>query len=195
MDTTTATFGGLELVTSPLVMTPRETSTRLVVFATGHLEDRPGVIVDVGTGSGAIALAVAEAAPHAAVWATDVSSAAVELARLNAHRAGLQARVTVRHGNLLDPFPGTADVIVANLPYLPIGERRSYPELECEPVNAVFAEGDGLGLVRRLVAAARRRLTPDGLLALQVRGRIHSARRPELHMLEHLLAPAALLAA
>jgi methylase of polypeptide subunit release factors len=55
-------------------------------------------------------------------------------------------------------------------------------------VNAVFAEGDGLGLVRRLVAAARRRLTPDGLLALQVRGRIHAARRPELHMLEHLLA-------
>jgi len=182
------TFGGLELVTSPLVMTPRETSTRLVVCATGHLEDRHGVVVDVGTGSGAIALAVAEAAPLAAVWATDVSSAAVELARLNAHRAGLQDRVTVRHGNLLDPFPGTADVIVANLPYLPIGERRSYPELESEPVNAVFAEGDGLGLVRRLVAAARRRLTPDGLLALQVRGRIHAAPQPELHVLEHLLA-------
>jgi methylase of polypeptide subunit release factors len=119
----------------------------------------------------------------------------VELARLNARRVGLQDRVTVRHGNLLDPFPGTADVIVANLPYLPIGERRSYPELESEPVNAVFAEGDGLGLVRRLVEAARRRLTPDDLLALQVRGRIQSARRPELHMLEHLLAPAALLAA
>jgi release factor glutamine methyltransferase len=187
MDAAT-TFGGLELVTSPMVMTPRETSTGLVVCVTGHLEDRPGVVVDVGTGSGAIALAVAEAAPHAAVWATDISSAAVELARLNAHRAGLQDRVTVRHGNLLDPFPGTADVIVANLPYLPIGERRSYPELVSEPVNAVFAEGDGLGLVRRLVAAARRRLTPDGLLALQVRGRIHAALRPELHVLEHVLA-------
>jgi release factor glutamine methyltransferase len=183
-----ATFGGLELVTSPFVMTPRETSTGLVVCATRHLEDRPGVVVDVGTGSGAIALAVAAAAPHAAVWATDVSSAAVELARLNAHRAGLQDRVTVRHGNLLDPFPGTADVIVANLPYLPIGERRSYPELVSDPVNAVFAEGDGLGLVRRLFAAARRRLTPDGLLALQVRGRIHAALRPDLHVLEHLLA-------
>jgi release factor glutamine methyltransferase len=190
-----ATFGGLELVTSPLVMTPRETSRGLVVCATGYLEDRPGVVVDVGTGSGAIALAVAESAPHAAVWATDVSSAAVELARLNARRAGLQDRVTVCHGSLLEPFPGTADVIVANLPYLPIGDRRSYPELESEPANAVFAEGDGLGLVRRLVAAARRRLTPEGLLALQVRGRIHSARRPELHMLEHLLVTAAPLAA
>ncbi len=188
MDAVTATFGGLELVTSPFVMAPRETSTGLVVCAADHLQDRPGVVVDVGTGSGAIALAVAEAAPRAAVWATDVSSAAVELARLNARRAGLQDRVTVRRGDLLEPFPGAADVIVANLPYLPIGERRSHPELASEPVSAVFAEGDGLGLVRRLVAAARRRLRPDGLLALQVRGRIHAAPRPDLHVLEHLLA-------
>jgi release factor glutamine methyltransferase len=191
----TATFGRLELVTSPLVMTPRETSTGLVVCAARHLEDRPGVVVDVGTGSGAIALAVAESAPRAAVWATDVSSAAVELATLNARRAGLQDRVIVRHGNLLDPVPGNADVILANLPYLPLGERQSYPELAAEPVSAVFAEGDGLGLVRRLVAAARRRLTPDGLLALQVRGRIHAAPRPELHALEHLLAAPAAIAA
>jgi HemK-like putative methylase len=191
----TATFGGLELVTSPFVMTPRETSTGLVVCATEHLDDRPGVVVDVGTGSGAIALAVAETAPHAVVWATDVSSASIELARLNARRAGLDDRVTVRQGSLLDPFPGAADVIVANLPYLPLSERQSYAELAAEPVSAVFAEDDGLGLVRRLVAAARRRLTPDGVLALQIRGRIHSARRPELHALEHLLAAPASVAA
>jgi methylase of polypeptide subunit release factors len=86
-------------------------------------------------------------------------------------------------------------VIVANLPYLPLGERQSYPELAAEPVSAAFAEGDGLGLVRRLVVAARRRLTPDGLLALQLRGRIHAARRPELHALEHLLAAPASIAA
>jgi release factor glutamine methyltransferase len=192
---TTAKFGGLELVTSPCVMTPRETSTGLVVCATDHLDGRPGVVVDVGTGSGAIALAIAETAPHTAVWATDVSAAAVELARLNAHRAGLHNRVTVRCGNLLDPFPGTADVIVANLPYLPFGERQGYPELASEPASAVFAEGDGLGLIRRLVAAARRRLTPDGVLALQIRGRIHSARQRDLHALEHLLDAPATLAA
>jgi release factor glutamine methyltransferase len=191
----TATFGGLELVTSPCVMTPRETSTGLVVCATDHLEGRPGVVVDVGTGSGAIALAIAETAAHTAVWATDVNAAAVELAGLNACRAGLHNRVTVRCGNLLDPFPGAADVIVANLPYLPLGERQSHPDLAAEPVSAVFAEGDGLGLVRRLVAAARRRLTPDGLLALQIRGRIHSARQPDLHALEHLLDAPATLAA
>ena len=194
MDATT-TFAGLGLVTSPFVMTPRKTSAGLVVCAVEHLEGKPGVVVDVGTGSGAIALAVAEAASHAAVWATDVSSAAVELATLNARRAGLHSRVTVRRGDLLEPFPGTADVIVANLPYLPIGERQRHPDLAAEPVSAVFAEGDGLGLVRRLVEVARRRLTPDGLLALQVRGRIHAARQPDLHALEHLLAAPAQLAA
>jgi release factor glutamine methyltransferase len=195
MEATATRFGGLELLTNPLVMTPRDTSTGLVSRAAEHLENRPGVVVDVGTGSGAIALAVAAAAPHAAVWATDVSAAAVELARLNARRAGLHHRVTVRRGSLLDPFAGTADVIVANLPYLPISERPVHPGLVAEPVSAVFAEGDGLGLVRRLVAAARRRLKPDGLLAVQVRGLIHTARHSELHVLEHLLAAPAQLAA
>lgn len=195
MEATTSTFGGLQLATSPLVMTPRETSLGLVAYATKHLQHRPGVVVDVGTGSGAIAVAVAEAAPHVAVWATDVSSAAVELAWHNAHRAGLHDRITVRRGSLLDPFPGTADVIIANLPYLPLSERPVHPELVSEPVNAVFAEGDGLGLVRRLVASARRRLAPDGLLAIQLRGRIHAAAQPDLQSLEQLLVPAAQIAA
>ena len=184
-------FGALELVTSPLVMTPRETSTGLVARAAEHLDGRPGVVVDVGTGSGAIALAIAQAAPQAAVWATDVSETAVELAALNAQRAGLSDRVAVRQGDLLEPFPGIADVIVANLPYLPIAERALHPDLFAEPPSAVFADGDGLGIVRRLVSAARRRLAPDGLLALQVRGRIHAARARELHALDQVLLAAA----
>jgi HemK-like putative methylase len=176
-------------------MTPRETSIGLVARATEHLHGNAGVVVDVGTGSGAIALAVAKAAPNASVWATDVSAEAVELASLNASRAGLEGRIAIRRGSLLDPVPGTADVIVANLPYLPLSERRRYPEFASEPASALFAEGDGLGLVRRLVAAARRRLAPNGLLGLQVRGRIHAARRPDLHVLENLLAPQPVTAA
>lgn len=195
MDPATATFGGLELATSPFVMTPRETSTGLVAYATKHLAGEPGVVVDVGTGSGAIAVAIAQAAPRASVWATDTSPAAVELATLNAQLARVGRRIAVRRGDLLGPFPGRADVIVANLPYLPLSERHVHPDLEGEPVSAVYAEGDGLGLVRRLVASASRHLTPDGLLALQVRGRIHAARHRDLHVLEQLLAPAAQIAA
>ena len=195
MDSSTATFGGLELVTSPLVMTPRETSAGLVACATEHLGGEPGIVVDVGTGSGAIALAIAQEAPRASVWATDTSPAAVELALLNARRAGLGGRVAVRRGDLLEPFPGHADVIVANLPYLPLSERSGHPDLVSEPVGAVFAEGDGLGLVRRLVASARRHLTQDGLLALQLRGRIYAAPRSDLHVIEQLLVPATQIAA
>jgi methylase of polypeptide subunit release factors len=106
---------------------------------------------------------------------------------VNASRAGLEGRIAIRRGSLLDPVLGTADVIVANLPYLPLSERRRYPELASEPPSALFAEGDGFGLVRRLA--------PDGLLALQVRGRIHAARRPDLRVLEHLLAPQPVTAA
>lgn len=195
MDRPTTTFGGLELVTSPLVMAPRETSAGLVACATEHLGGEPGIVVDVGTGSGAIALAIARAAPRASVWATDTSPAAVELAVLNARRAGLGGRVAVRRGDLLEPFAGRADVIVANLPYLPLTERSMHPDLESEPLAAVFAEGDGLGLVRRLVTSACRRLTPNGLLAIQLRGRIHAAAKPDLHALEHLLATPAQIAA
>lgn len=187
----TVEFGELELVTSPLVMTPRATSQGLVKRAAEHLAGRPGVVVDVGTGSGAIALALAEEAPMARVWATDVSEAAVELAALNVQRAGLADRIAVRQGDLLEPVPGIADVIVANLPYLPLAERHEHPDLFAEPLDAVFTDGDGLGTVRRLVAAARRRLAPDGLLALQVRGRIHSARTEELSTLDQVLAIAA----
>jgi release factor glutamine methyltransferase len=172
-------------------MTPRERSAGLVARAAEHLAGRPGLVVDVGTGSGAIALALAQAAPNARIWATDVSGAAVELATLNARRAGLADRIAVRRGDLLDPVPGIADVIVANLPYLPLSERHAHPDLVAEPAAAVFAGGDGLGIVRRLVASARRRLAHDGLLALQVRGRIHAAHAAELHALDQVLAVAA----
>ena len=187
----TVEFGGLEIVTSAGVMIPRETSRGLVACAAEHLGDGPGTVVDVGTGSGAIALAVAQAAPKAVVWATDVSKAAVELAALNAQRAGLSHRIAVRRGDLLDPVLGTADVIVANLPYLPLAERAEHLDLVSEPVGAVFAAGDGLGIVRRLVTAAQRRLAPDGLLALQVRGRVHAARTADLQALDRMLAVAA----
>ena len=157
----TVEFGGLELVTSPHVMTPRETSSGLVALRGAAPRRRPPErVVDVGTGSGAIALAVARGRAERSVWATDVSEAAVELAALNARRAGLSDRIAVRRGDLLDPVPGIADVIVANLPYLPLDERAEHLDLLSEPAGALFADGDGLGIVRRLVAAARRRLAP-----------------------------------
>jgi release factor glutamine methyltransferase len=182
-------FHGLELATARgRVMTPRPRTERLVDAAVALAADRRVRIADVGTGSGAVAAAVATALPRAKVVATDTCTAAVQLARANVSRLGLAGRVTVLHGNLLDPVPGPVDLVVANLPYLPAGDATLHPELVAEPKGAVFADGDGLGPYRELVAASRGRLTEDGALAIQLPRRIVTARRDELDALAAMLA-------
>jgi release factor glutamine methyltransferase len=180
-----STFAGLDLEIDPgAVMTPRAASLALVERALEHLGPGPGVVVDVGTGTGAVAIAIARSAPQATVWATDMSEAAVPLARRNAARNGVDVRV--RRGDLLEPVPGRIDVVVANLPYLPLAERCLHPDLDGEPPAAVFAPGDGLGPYRRLVAACAGRISPDGLVALQLRGALVAAPALELELLDPL---------
>jgi release factor glutamine methyltransferase len=176
-----ADFFGLRLATAPgRVMTPRPTTERLVATAVDLLGDRPARVVDVGTGSGAVAVALATALPRAEVFATDTSTRAVLLARANVARLGLAGRVTVLHGDLLEPVVGTFDLIAANLPYLPLAEAAEHPDLDGEPPEAVFAPGDGLDAYRTLVAASRERLRPDGALVIQLRRRVRAATRDEL---------------
>ena len=183
------TFAGLKLLTLPgQVMTPRATSEQLVQAAVAHIGDGPGRVVDVGTGSGAIAVAIAEACPRAEVWATDTSRSAVRLACANVLRHGLGSHVHVRQGDLLATAPGLFDVIVANLPYLPSSTAADHSELAGEPFEAVFAAGDGLGRYRRLVKAATTRLVGDGILLLQLDRRLISGRRDELPVLAAALA-------
>jgi release factor glutamine methyltransferase len=173
------------------VMTPRPASERLVNAAVAITGDRPARIADVGTGSGAIA-ALAAALPRAEVFATDTSAAAVLLARVNVGRLELADRVTVLHGNLLDPVPGALDLIVANLPYLPRAEASRHPELAGEPPDAAFAGGDGVDAYRALIAASRGRLIADGALVIQLRRRVLAVRRDQLDTLAAILgAPSA----
>lgn len=170
-------------------MTPRPATERLLDAAVSITGDRPARVADVGTGSGAIAVALAVALPRAEVFATDTSADAVLLARANVARLRLAERVTVLHGNLLDPVPGALDLVVANLPYLPLAEARRHPELAREPAEAVFACGDGLDAYRALVATSWKRLTTEGTLVIQLRRRVLAARRDQLHALAAALAP------
>jgi len=168
-------FAGIELAIAPgRVMSPRPASAALVEHAVAWLGDRPARVVDVGTGSGAVAVALALRAPAAAIWATDLDPAAVVLTRLNARLHGVEERVHVRRGDLLEPTQGRFAAIVANLPYLPRSERSRYPDLGREPAHAVFAAGDGLGPYRRLLAEAGRRLLPGGLLLVQLHARVYA---------------------
>lgn len=144
------TFHGLEFLTAPgRVFTPREATEALVDAALARIDGRPVRVADVGTGAGVIAVSIALAAPQVEVFATDTSADAVALARENAALHAVADRVHVLQGDLLEPIPGSVDVVVANLPYLPADEHR--PEYDDEPPEAVYAPGEGDGPLQRLV--------------------------------------------
>jgi release factor glutamine methyltransferase len=178
------TFYGLQLNTRPgAVMSPRVATEQLVDAALREIGSRPLRVADVGTGSGAIAVALAQSAPQIEVWASDASPQAVALAGENARRHGVCGRINLVHGDMLEDIPEDLDLIVANLPYLP--PAGAY---EGEPREAVFSTGDGLDHYRRLLVAAERHLTPDGLLLIQLHREALGARRDDLALLGARLA-------
>lgn len=127
--------------------------------------------LDLGTGSGAIALSLLHEGPFARVVATDVSADALDVARANADRLGLADRLELRHGDLWQAANDERfDVVVSNPPYVAEDERASLmPEVrDWEPASALYSVGDPLALTRRIVEGAPSRLRPGGLLALEV---------------------------
>jgi release factor glutamine methyltransferase len=126
-------------------------------------------IVDVGTGSGAIAVALAKSLPAATIIGTDVSWAALDVARRNARRHGVERRIDFRHGDLMTPIDCYVDLIVANLPYVREADWRDLaPEVrDYEPRLALAAGDDGLDLIRSLLHQAPRYLRPGGALCLE----------------------------
>jgi release factor glutamine methyltransferase len=150
-------FRRLELAVDPRVLVPRPETELLVELA---LELRPGRVLDVGTGSGAIALAVADELTEAEVTATDTSPAALEVARSNAERLGLGGRVRFLEGTLPDTDDGW-DLILANLPYVAERDWSSLqPEVtKYEPREALLAGPDGLDTYRAFIPECGRALT------------------------------------
>ncbi|HVH31212.1 MAG TPA: peptide chain release factor N(5)-glutamine methyltransferase [bacterium] len=132
------------------------------------------VVVDVGTGSGCIAVSVAHFLPEAAVFAIDISKDALTVARSNAIRHGVEGQIQWRHGDLLNPLPenvlGHVDVVVSNPPYVSRGQREGLPReiRDFEPSGAVFVDGDGTAVHRRLIAEAPTWLAAGGLLVMEV---------------------------
>ena len=166
-------FWSLPLEVGPDVLVPRPETELLVETALAHLQaiERPKV-ADVGTGSGAVALALASELPRARVVATDVSEAALAVAARNATRLGLDARLAFASGPLAAPLAPHApfDAIVANLPYVSRAEwERLEPEVrDHEPEAALVGGEEGTELILELVGQAPEVMAPDGLLALEV---------------------------
>jgi release factor glutamine methyltransferase len=156
------------------VLVPRPETELLVETALELLRgtERP-VIVDVGTGSGCIALSLAGERPDAEVHASDISRPALDVARENARRLGLEPRVVFHLGELLEPLSGLegrVDLVVSNPPYVDPAERDTLaPEVrDHEPGLALFPPGDALSTYRRLVPAAFEWLRPGGFLVVEI---------------------------
>jgi release factor glutamine methyltransferase len=142
-------FRRLELEVDPRVLIPRPETEHVVEAALAL--PRGARVVDVGTGSGAIALALADERPDLRVVATDTSVGALAVARANAARLGL--RVEFLEGDLLEPVEGPVDAVVSNPPYVRRGEVLAPEIARYEPAEALYAGVDGLEVVRRLVSA------------------------------------------
>jgi len=167
-----AFFAGLELYVDERVLVPRSPIAELVLQRFEPWVDARRVrrILDVGTGSGAIALACAKAFPKGRVDAVDVSAAALQVARRNLRRLNLEKRVRMLHSNYFDAVKGCRyDIIVSNPPYVGRTEIAKLPrEYRHEPRLGLAAGGDGLDSVRAIFAAARRHLRRDGILVVEV---------------------------
>ncbi len=171
-----AAFRHLTLHVDRRVLIPRPETELLVDLVLAAQRGGRGTVVDVGTGSGAIALALAAEGAFDRVIAVDVSPDALAVARANlvAIPEDRRARVEFREGSLLAPIAGEkVEVVVSNPPYISPAEARELPALvhAWEPHLALFAEDDGMAVIRALVPEAASVLVPGGLLALEVDSR------------------------
>jgi release factor glutamine methyltransferase len=170
----TQAFWKHEFLVTPAVLIPRPETERLVETSLELLKDveRP-LIVDVGTGSGCIALSLAAERPDAEVHAIDLLESALEVARENARRLGLEGRVAFHHGDLLQPvahLAGRIDLVVSNPPYVDPAERESLaPEVrDHEPTLALFPPSDPLSVYGRLARASASSLRPGRWLVVEL---------------------------
>lgn len=167
----TVEFCGHTFAIDKRAMIPRPETEELVELAIADCGVPIGDyrILDVGTGSGVIALSLAATFPDAEIHAVDVSEEALQLARENAERLGLSERVQFTKGNLLENLVERFDLIVANLPYIAMQDRQSLSrEVLHDPEIALFAGERGDELIRELIDQAPARLCPGGWLALEL---------------------------
>ena len=165
----TVEFCGLTFLCDRRAMVPRPETEELVEFLKLEIQDPKSEIVDVGTGSGVIALSLAAEFPEARILAVDVSDDALALAQENAIRLDLSSRVEFLKGRLLENIEGAFDLIVANLPYISTHDRPTLSrEVLHDPEIALFAGARGDELVRELIDQAPTRLRPGGMLALEI---------------------------
>ncbi len=163
-------FFGLKFRVTPDVLIPRPETEHLVEAALARTDSDASLhIADVGTGSGAIAVALAHALPQARVTALDISTAALAVAQENAKSRGVSDRIRFLESDLLEAVAGEQfDMIVSNPPYVAEGEELEPQVRDYEPASALFAGPEGLVVYRRLIPQAQTALRPGGWLLMEI---------------------------
>ncbi len=168
-------FWGMDLIVTPAVLIPRPETEHLIETLLPLAKELCSPkIVDVGTGSGCVALALAREIPNAQIHAADIAPEALEIAQANAARHGLESRITFHESDLLNNLPAGFDFVVSNPPYVGESEEEAV-QLEVrkfEPRKAVFAGATGIEVIARLVSQARDKLVPGGWLVMEISGTI-----------------------
>jgi len=165
----TVEFCGHTFLCDKRAMVPRPETEELVELLQSKIQNPKSKIVDVGTGSGVIALTLAVKFPEAEVHAVDLSEDALALARENAERLGLGERVQFTKGNLLEDILERFDLVVANLPYIAMQDRQSLSrEVLRDPEAALFGGERGDEVIRKLIEQASSHLQPNRLIALEI---------------------------
>lgn len=172
-------FYGIDFYIDHRVLIPRPETEILVeqalMFAKDYsnqlsCSDRPLIVADIGTGCGAIAVSIALNLPQSKVYATDISSAALEVARCNCEHHNVIGHILLLQGDLLEPLPEPVDLLIGNLPYVKSTDLSGLsPEItNFEPQLALDGGQDGLQHIRRLVAQAEGKVHPNGCILLEI---------------------------
>jgi release factor glutamine methyltransferase len=175
-------FYGIDFYVNHHVLIPRPESELLVEKAISLARHRViATIADIGTGCGAVAVSLALNLPEVKIYATDISTTALEVARVNLQKHNVLARVQLLQGDMLDPLPEPVDLIVANLPYIRESELSQTGPLSFEPVLALDGGPDGVAKISRLCHQADSKLRPGGCLLLEIGWRQGKAVAALLH--------------
>ena len=167
-------FYGLSYYIDHRVLVPRPETELLVEKALDFARNRQfknGIkIADIGTGSGIIAISLASHLKESAIFATDISAPALEVASINCKKHNVEKQITFLHGDLLNPLTQPVDMIVANLPYIVKSAIDALPpEIRCfEPIIALDGGDDGLRSIEMVLQQARQKINPDGCILMEI---------------------------